>query len=609
MSEGQAEETRLCANCKRDIPATNFTIHEIHCRRNIDLCRYCNEPFPKSEMEEHFQTEHALVDCKCNMKMEKNQLEKHESTECPLRLIKCQYCELELAFNKSQEHADYCGSRTELCAVCGRNILVKDLNMHHLTCGKEMEEKNNNCMKPKPEYHLEENVGVWFENQPFGNVIQNEENHIRVRPRISRPLETKFHGNRETGFPMRMTDRRNVPIRGRDQNRASVTRTEKNHVADPVGPGHLDANSNLDYLLALSLQNENSGGEGSLTPVWEDVHSDCGYPHPQNLVDLFENRPSSDLFPASVNVHEEVANVAMLPCEFCEELFPEEELILHQTGCNPVSAFASFSKNTTLIPPLPLQRVSVPRTNDIFSQHHHVNPEYFSEDLSLPSYGPIGGSSHGDVMIPCEFCGIALEEDVLYHHQDQCDLRPPTARPPDQEADQPFPVTKTESREILDVPIRRQRHQGDVEPNHSAYIDDLVQPRPAIRNSLRMKPTGATATFRQGSGAQKSITGQDTETVAPNSRMAKIPNREASELRRRGRKPLELSGGSLRPIVDVFPEGYKSTFPQTHAARASMTAEGSRISRNTMPAASRSRVQGMKNFPKTRPENAGKEEE
>uniref|UniRef100_UPI00398E96DB TRAF-type zinc finger domain-containing protein 1 n=1 Tax=Pristiophorus japonicus TaxID=55135 RepID=UPI00398E96DB len=611
MSEGQAEETRLCANCKRNIPATNFTIHEIHCRRNLDLCRYCHEPFPKSEMEEHFQTEHALVDCKCNMKIEKNQLAKHENTECPLRLIKCQYCELELAFNKSQEHADYCGSRTEPCAACGRNVLVKDLNMHHITCGKDAEEKNNNRMKPRPEYHFGETAGTWFENQPFRNLLRTEENRIRARPRISRPLETKVHGSREAGFLMRGTDRRNVPIRGRDQNQASMMRTERNRMADPAGPGHVDANSNLDYLLALSLQNENSGGEGEWSSVWEDIPPDYRHPQLQNLVGLFDNRSPSDVFPPSVSVHEEIANdVTMLPCEFCEELFPEGELILHQTGCNPVSAFASFSKNTTLIPPLPLQRVSIPRTNDIFSHRHHVNPELFSEDYSLPSYGPMVGSSDGDVLIPCEFCGIALEEDVLYHHQDQCDSRPPTARPPDQEANQPFLVTNTETRELPEVPIRRQRHQGDVGPNHFSHLDDVVQPRPAIRHSLRMKTTGAPATFRHGSGVPKSLTSQDTEAVAPSTRMVKVPNREASELRRRARKPLEQSVGSARPIGDVFPESYKPTFPHTHAARPSLRTEGSRIARSAVPATSRSRVPGIKpNIPKTRPENDGKEEE
>ncbi|XP_072342125.1 TRAF-type zinc finger domain-containing protein 1 isoform X2 [Scyliorhinus torazame] len=608
MSEDQAEETLLCANCKRDIPATNFTIHEIHCRRNIDLCRYCQDPFPKSEMEEHFETEHALVDCKCNMKIEKNQLEKHENMECPLRLVKCQYCELELAFNKSQEHADYCGSRTEPCTACGRNVLVKDLNIHHITCGKDVEEKNNNRMKPGSEFRFEENIGTWFENHPFGNLHRAEENRIRPRPRISRQLETKVHVNRETVFPVRGPDRRNMPIVGRDQNQANITRIERNRVADPAGPGHVDANSNLDYLLALSLQNENSGGEGDWPPLWEDTHTDYRRPELQSVVDLFNNRSSSNVFPTSVNVHEEIANdVTMLPCEFCEELFPEGELILHQTGCNPVSAFASFSKSTTLIPPL--QRVTIPRANDLFSHHHQVNPELFSEGYSLPSYGPFDSSSDGDVMIPCEFCGIALEEDVLYHHQDQCNFRPPTARPPDQDISRPFLVNNTETREFPQVPIHRQRPQGDVRPNHFSHRDNFVQPRSAIRPSVRMRPTGAPATFRQGNGAQISLASQDAETIVPNTRGVKVSNREASELRRLTRKPLEPSGGSTRPIGDVFPESYKPTFPHVPAARSSLRTEGSRISRNTVPPTSRSRVPGIKNIPKKRPENDGKEEE
>ncbi|GCB74379.1 hypothetical protein scyTo_0003469 [Scyliorhinus torazame] len=395
-------------------------------------------PFMKST--EHFETEHALVDCKCNMKIEKNQLEKHENMECPLRLVKCQYCELELAFNKSQEHADYCGSRTEPCTACGRNVLVKDLNIHHITCGKDVEEKNNNRMKPGSEFRFEENIGTWFENHPFGNLHRAEENRIRPRPRISRQLETKVHVNRETVFPVRGPDRRNMPIVGRDQNQANITRIERNRVADPAGPGHVDANSNLDYLLALSLQNENSGGEGDWPPLWEDTHTDYRRPELQSVVDLFNNRSSSNVFPTSVNVHEEIANdVTMLPCEFCEELFPEGELILHQEMSDQI----------------------------IF------------------------------------LIGIILSS------QDQ--------------------------------------------------LFDL---------------------------------------------------QEASELRRLTRKPLEPSGGSTRPIGDVFPESYKPTFPHVPAARSSLRTEGSRISRNTVPPTSRSRVPGIKqNIPKKRPENDGKEEE
>ncbi|PNJ82661.1 TRAFD1 isoform 7 [Pongo abelii] len=72
------QETRLCDNCKKEIPVFNFTIHEIHCQRNIGMCPICKEPFPKSDMETHMAAEHCQVTCKCNKKLEKRLLKKHE---------------------------------------------------------------------------------------------------------------------------------------------------------------------------------------------------------------------------------------------------------------------------------------------------------------------------------------------------------------------------------------------------------------------------------------------------------------------------------------------------------------------------------------------------
>ncbi|CAJ0915916.1 unnamed protein product [Ranitomeya imitator] len=59
MASSAEQETRLCGNCKRDIPTVNFTIHEIHCRRNICICDLCKEPVHRSDLEDHHATEHA----------------------------------------------------------------------------------------------------------------------------------------------------------------------------------------------------------------------------------------------------------------------------------------------------------------------------------------------------------------------------------------------------------------------------------------------------------------------------------------------------------------------------------------------------------------------
>lgn len=41
----------------------------------------------------------------------------------------------------------------------------------------------------------------------------------------------------------------------------------------------------------------------------------------------------------------------------------------------------------------------------------------FPRSLSPTSYSPPASPLEGDVVIPCEFCGIALEEAVVFHHQ------------------------------------------------------------------------------------------------------------------------------------------------------------------------------------------------
>ncbi|NXA37393.1 TRAD1 protein, partial [Eudromia elegans] len=120
---------------KKDVPVANFTIHEIHCSRNIEVCCYCHESIPKTEMKNHVESEHAQVTCKCSMKIEKSLLEDHEASACPLRPAVCQHCDLQLAFNKLHEHESYCGARTERCSGCGLNVMVRDLKEHPRVCG------------------------------------------------------------------------------------------------------------------------------------------------------------------------------------------------------------------------------------------------------------------------------------------------------------------------------------------------------------------------------------------------------------------------------------------------------------------------------------------
>ncbi|NXM73617.1 TRAD1 protein, partial [Serilophus lunatus] len=142
-------------------------------------------------------------------------------------------------------------------------------------------------------------------------------------------------------------------------------------------------NAELDYVLALSLQTENNSHHSTAAGIPRDFWE---YDHTK------ESRPSAHLN----------QEITMLPCEFCEELCPAEELILHQTGCNPASAFASFSKRSSSLNPWEYGDLDALGSNSW---------------KTLPSSQPQAVQAEGDIMIPCEFCGIQLEEEILFLHQ------------------------------------------------------------------------------------------------------------------------------------------------------------------------------------------------
>ncbi|XP_062999834.1 TRAF-type zinc finger domain-containing protein 1 [Elgaria multicarinata webbii] len=450
-------ETRLCSNCKKDIPAANFTIHEIHCRRNIGVCPICMEPFPKLEMRNHQELEHTQVTCKCSMKMDSGLLQEHRASACPLRPTACQHCEIELAFNKLQEHEDYCGARTERCSRCSRNVMLRDLQGHPEDCAKQAQEARISQAKPGL------NSEVVFRNiQTIRNILRPDDAAGSLS-RMSNFPESRLYNCLSGDQLSREFGRRTGAVPQPDRNRAHLEK-----IAAPLPFGG-EPDCNFDYLLALSLQHENSSREPSGTEVQRDFWKNI-FPARTGPAENSAEANDSSIFSRDLlipaNTTDRSKTEILLPCEFCEELYPEGDLILHQTGCNPRSALASFSKRSTFVP-------RSERLRDLWEQlQSERSAGSGRETLPLQPELPCGS-----LMLPCEFCGVQLEEEVLFHHQDQCDLRPATTPSTGRTPSQPGApaVESSEGTESPDRPRRRIRHQGEISPQ---YLEEFSKQKP-----------------------------------------------------------------------------------------------------------------------------------
>lgn len=312
-------------------------------------------------------------------------------------------------------------------------------------------------------------------------------------------------------------------------------------------------------MLALSLQNENNPRNNSAAEIHRDVWENHYAKEPvpsscPNETDNSNTFPYDSLLSLNTSNHLKRDEI-MLPCEFCEELYPAEDLILHQTGCNPASAFASFSKRSSLDP-------------QKYDDLHNIGYNSYRSDYSS-RYQAV--QEEGNIIIPCEFCGIQLEEEILFHHQDQCDLRP--ANPADNFASQqpPSPQDNRERRESPELARRRIRHQGDVS---SQCLEGFRQQR--LNN-----PTGGNKALSNAANARSApltSSGTGRPSDAPNSRgkPRKVAGNEGRLKNRGAGEPAVGAIARVRPTQNLHSETFSSSSSRTSPVQPSIRSEGGR---------------------------------
>uniref|UniRef100_A0A8C5MLD5 TRAFD1/XAF1 zinc finger domain-containing protein n=1 Tax=Leptobrachium leishanense TaxID=445787 RepID=A0A8C5MLD5_9ANUR len=330
----------------------------------------------------------------------------------------------ELAFNKLGEHVDYCGARTECCEKCGRSVMKKDLVDHPEVCAPKKPPRVHSVVSSDLDTD-----GAWFEWN-----VRNSFMDPMLPRRFYKNSSSLSLGNllflvsqtilnRSKSFTTKQPEQKviapSVPNRGLREFSSFRSVRHQNG-------SNLEPDSTVNDHFRSSIYSKDFTHEESKAPHWLDA----------------VNNESPDLRPPADTYD---ADDIQLPCEFCDKLIPEHDLILHQgyntlrlnnilismailavnfetfdvftlqSGCNQ-SAFASVFNGRSS--PKPQRDYQLESNFDWLSK-----PSVQSKPPVSSSPPPLNNDPYS-VLIPCEFCGIVLEHDVVFHHQDQCDMGP-----------------------------------------------------------------------------------------------------------------------------------------------------------------------------------------
>jgi hypothetical protein len=128
-------DVKQCPHCRRDIPTTSYSLHEMACARHNWRCQVCGAVVPLAEKDKHRAVAHVVAECVCGVELPPEELQVHKEFECPKRLVSCIYCELQVPLDQRGEHQGMCGNRTVTCSLCHarhkRNGIQKHLVEEH----------------------------------------------------------------------------------------------------------------------------------------------------------------------------------------------------------------------------------------------------------------------------------------------------------------------------------------------------------------------------------------------------------------------------------------------------------------------------------------------
>lgn len=356
-----ADTTKLCSNCKRDINVASFLMHEAFCLKNVRPCEICKMPIDQKLKDQHFEEIHTKQMCECGLEFEKSLIENHKKNECLKRQINCKFCDIPLYFDKLEEHLNKCGTRTELCNECKRYIQIKDQEEHF----------TSNCKSPPV---IEKII-----NNPFSSTAAAATTSGgRYVPKIDAnsfykniSVDQRKHKSQNTV----KNDDEMVPCEFCNELFPFDTLIGHEAICE-LSPNYESIPRNFDYLNMKKYSNEEE----------EDEDNSAGIPL-EFLNGDYSIKRNNEQRNYNVNNNPRSDDENTIPCEFCDELFPIDQIELHQNRCGGLASLSD--------------RPEQPKLENMIIDSNDPEEIYKNK-------------------IPCEFCGELYDIEDLSFHQRHC---------------------------------------------------------------------------------------------------------------------------------------------------------------------------------------------
>ncbi|XP_072172049.1 TNF receptor-associated factor 6-like [Diadema setosum] len=145
--------------------------------RNIDnhreVCEFRTEPCPNL----------------CGASMRRKSITNHLESSCPKRLVECEFCQMDIAFDDKQNHILQCPERPMSCQFCKFRVLACDLGIHHDTACPEVpvpcQFASFGCSEQVPKKEMETHL-----MNHMAKHLELVASYVRTVPSVPQSVET-----------------------------------------------------------------------------------------------------------------------------------------------------------------------------------------------------------------------------------------------------------------------------------------------------------------------------------------------------------------------------------------------------------------------------------